>query len=53
MHLIKSINPLANQIKKTNVQEIKEVEKRLISILNANSGVSEKLVSIEILKNFS
>ena len=49
IHLVKSSDPLANQIKKTNIQEIKEVEKRLISILNDNSGVSEKLVSIEKL----
>lgn len=49
MHLVKSSDPLDNQIKKTNVQEIKKVEKRLISILNDNSGISEKLVSIEKL----
>lgn len=49
IHLVKSNSKLENQIKKINIQEFKKIEQQLTYILNDNSNVSEKLVSIEKL----
>ena len=49
LHLVTSKDKLANQIKKINIEEVKEVEQRLTQILNSNSDVNEKLVLIESL----
>ena len=49
LHLVKSSDQLANQIKKINIREFKEVENQLTMILNDKSDLAEKLISIEKL----
>lgn len=49
LHLVSSKDELANQVKKTNIEEFKLVEQKLAKILSQDSGVSDKLISIENL----
>lgn len=49
LHLVSSKNEFANQVKKINIKEFKLVEQKIAKILIEDSGVSDKLVSIESL----